>query len=71
MRRVIHWFASLPLMLVAAQSLIVGLVLSSTEAAGWNEWGHEGLLLAAIPNVGWAVARWRNFGSEVTYGQEK
>ncbi len=57
-KKTIHWFAGLPLTMVAAHSLLAGLVLSSTEAAGWNDWGHEGLLLAALPTIGWAVANW-------------
>ncbi len=47
------------LTIVATNSLLGGLVLSATEAAGWNDWGHEGLLLAVVPIVGWAVLqRW-------------
>ena len=54
----IHWFARLPLTMVATHSLLAGLVLSSTEAAGLNDWGHEGLLLAMIPIVGWLILQW-------------
>jgi hypothetical protein len=50
----IRWFANLPLTLVAAHSLMAGLVLSSTEAAGWNDWGHEALLLVIVPVLAWA-----------------
>ncbi len=57
--KLIRWFASLPLTLVAAHSLLAGLLLSSTEAAGWNEWGHYGLLLAVVPIVAWLLARWK------------
>ncbi len=51
--RFLKWFAELPLTMVATSSLLVGLVLSSTEAAGLNEWGHEGLLAAVVPIVVW------------------
>ena len=51
----IRWLAGLPLTMVAAHSLLAGLVLSSTEAGGWNDWWHEGLLLTVVPIVGWAV----------------
>lgn len=50
-RKLARWFAGL-LTLVAAHSLMAGLVLSATEAAGWNDWGHQGLLLAIVPIVG-------------------
>jgi len=43
---------------VAAHSLLAGLVLSSTEAAGWNDWGHYGLLLSILPIVAWFIANW-------------
>ncbi len=56
--KLIRWLAGLPLTLVAAHSLLAGLVLSSTEAAGWNDWGHYVLLLATVPIVRWSVARW-------------
>ena len=56
-RRFTRWFAGLPLTLVAASSLMAGLVLSSTEAAGWNDWGHVGLPLAVVPIISWAAAR--------------
>jgi hypothetical protein len=58
LRKLLHRFASLPLLLVAAYSLLLGLVLSATEAAGWNDGGHYGLLLAVVPIIGWAAARW-------------
>ncbi len=55
----LKWFADLPITIVATSSPLAGLVLSSTEAAGRNEWGHEGLLLAVVPIVDWALAgRW-------------
>jgi len=57
--KLIRWFASLPLTLVATHSLLAGLVLSSIEAAGWNAWGHEGLLLTVVPILGWAALRCR------------
>lgn len=54
----VRWFASLPLTLVAAHSLLAALVLSSTESIGWNTWGHEFLLLPIVPIIAWAVANW-------------
>lgn len=44
-------FAGLPLTMVATHSLLAGLVLSSTEAAGWNDWGHEGAAVSHIPDL--------------------
>ena len=56
--RVIRWYAGLPLTIVATNSLLTGLVLSATQAAGWNDWGHYGLVLSIVPIVAWAAARW-------------
>ncbi len=56
--RMIHWFASLPLSMVATHPRLAGLVLSAAEAAGWNDWGHDALLLALFPIVAWLIARW-------------
>jgi hypothetical protein len=28
-----------------------------TEAAGWNDWGHQAMLLGIVPILGWAAAR--------------
>ena len=50
-----RWFAGLPLTIIATHSLLAVLVLSSTEAAGWNDWGHEGLLFAILPILGWLI----------------
>ena len=54
----LRWFANLPVALVAAHSLFAGTVLSSTEAAGWNTWGHETSIVMVVPILAWAVARW-------------
>jgi hypothetical protein len=43
------------LTIVATHSLLAGLVLSSTEAEGWNDWGQ---LMAVVPIIGWALANW-------------
>ena len=48
--KLIRWFAGLPLTMVAAHSILAGAVLSSTEAIGWNDLGHEALLLSIVPN---------------------
>ena len=53
-----RWFAGLPLTVVAPHALFAGLVLSAMEAAGWISWGHEALLLAVVPILGWAAANW-------------
>ena len=37
--KALRWFTGLPLTIVATQPLLFALVLSSTEAAGWNDWG--------------------------------
>lgn len=54
----IRWFAGLPLTEVAAHSLLAGLVLSAMETEGRIGWGHEALLVANVPIVAWAAARW-------------
>ena len=48
---------------VATHSLLAGLVLSSTEAAGWNDWGHYGLLLAVVPILASPIAPSRAWSS--------
>ena len=35
--RCLQWFADLPLTIIATSSLLAGLVLISTEAAGWKD----------------------------------
>jgi len=44
-----HGFAGLPVTMVATSLLLGGLVFSSLEAEGAITWGHEMLLVAAIP----------------------
>jgi hypothetical protein len=56
--RLIHWFARLPITIVSANSLFAGLILSATEDAGWNDWGHEASIVMVVPIVTWAVASW-------------
>ena len=51
-------FADVPLTVVAGRSLIAGMVCSALETAGSIAWGHEVLLLAIVPIVGWAGAHW-------------
>jgi hypothetical protein len=51
-----RWFASLPVTIVAGHSILVGLIASAAEAAAWIDWGHEALLLAAVPILARAVA---------------
>ena len=57
-RMMIRWFAGVSLTEVAAHSLLTGLVLSALETAGRIGWGHEALLVANVPIVAWAAARW-------------
>jgi hypothetical protein len=57
-KRMIRWFARLPLTEVAAHSLIAGVVSSALETAGRISWGHEALLVANVPIVAWAAAQW-------------
>jgi hypothetical protein len=56
--QMIHKFAHVPLIVVAGRSLIAGMVCSALETAGSIGWGHEALLLAVVPIVGWAGAHW-------------
>jgi len=37
---------------------MAGLAFSTMEAVGWISWGHEALLLAIVPILGWAAAHW-------------
>jgi len=37
LRRAAHSLASLPIMIVAANLIFAGVVLSATEEAGWND----------------------------------
>jgi len=55
---VIRWYAGLQLAMVAAHSLMAGLVLSAMAAEGWINWGRDGLLLAIVPILAWAAAYW-------------
>ena len=58
LQRLISWIAGLPLIEVAARSLMMGLMLSAMETSGWIGWGHEALLGANVPIIAWAAARW-------------
>ena len=53
-----EWLAGLPVSTVAINAMLPGLVLCTCETAGWSEKGREELLLAIVPIVAWAVARW-------------
>ena len=54
----IRWYAGLSLTIVASNCLMAGSVFSAMEAADLIRWGHDALLLAIVPIVGWATARW-------------
>ncbi len=56
--KAVRWCAGLPVALVAANGLFGGLALSVGEAVGWITWGHEALLVAALPVIVWAIANW-------------
>lgn len=49
--KLLRWFAGLPLTMVATQCLLVGLVLSATEAAGWNDWGMRACWRRSYPSL--------------------
>jgi hypothetical protein len=44
----IRWYAGLPLTIVAAHSLLAGLVFSAVECRRVDYLGHEGLLLTLV-----------------------
>ena len=49
MKRLLRWYAGLPVTIVATSSLLVGLAFRSMEADGAITWGLEMLLVAAVP----------------------
>jgi hypothetical protein len=57
-RKIVRWFSDLQVASVATQSLTAGMLLSAMESSGRIDWGHETLLLANVPIIAWAVARW-------------
>lgn len=55
MTRFIHWFASLPISIVALHSIMVGTITSAAEYDGRITWGHEMSVLMVVPIVLWAA----------------
>ncbi len=55
MKRFIHWFASLPISIVALHSIMLGTITSAAEFDGWITWAHEVSGLMVAPIVLWAV----------------
>lgn len=41
--------------LVAAHSVMLGIVLGAAEWDGWITWGHEASIVMAAPIVAWAL----------------
>lgn len=55
MKILVRWFANLPITLVAAHSIMLGIVLSAAEWDGWISWGHEASIVMLVPIVAWAL----------------
>lgn len=55
MKRLMRWFASLPVSIVALHSIILGTIASAAEYDGWITWGHEASVLMVVPIALWAV----------------
>ncbi|OQZ07361.1 MAG: hypothetical protein B6D36_00290 [Planctomycetes bacterium UTPLA1] len=55
MKKLIRWFAKLPIGLVAAHSIMLGVVLSAAEWDGWITWGHEASIVMVVPIIVWAL----------------
>lgn len=51
-----RWFASLPISIVALNSIMLGTITSAAEFDGWITWGHEASVLMVVPIVVWAVS---------------
>lgn len=58
-RRFVAWFARLPIGVVGAHSVMLGVLLSAAEWDGWIDWGHEASIMMVVPIVGWVVLKWR------------
>jgi len=50
-----RWFASLPISIVALNSIMLGTITSAAEYDGWITWGHEASGLMVVPIAVWAV----------------
>lgn len=57
-RLMVRKLADVPMSVIAGHSLTAGMVGSALETAGRITRGHEALLLAMVPIVGWSVAQW-------------
>lgn len=55
MKNLIRWFASQPVSLVTAQSIMLGILFSSAEWDGWIGWGHEASIVMIVPIIVWAL----------------
>jgi hypothetical protein len=55
-RRFIRWYAGLPIGLVGAHSIFLGLLLSAAEWDGWVSWGHEASIIMVLPIALWIAA---------------
>ena len=55
MRKLIRWYAGLPIGLVGAHSAFFGLFFIGAELDGWIDWGVDASLLMMAPIVLWAM----------------
>lgn len=54
----IHSFASLPISIVGANSVMLGTLLSAAEYDGWIAWGHEASVVMMAPIAYWIACAW-------------
>ena len=55
MKNQIRWLARQPVSLVAAHSIMLGILFSAAEWDGWIGWGHEASIVMIVPIIVWAL----------------
>lgn len=55
MRRLIRWYAGLPIGLIGAHSAFLALLCVGAELDGWIDWGVDASLVMMVPVVLWAM----------------
>jgi hypothetical protein len=55
MKNLARWFASLPIAIVGANSIMLGTLLSAAEYDGWISWGHGASVVMLISILLWVV----------------
>lgn len=55
MGRFCRWFASLPISIVGANSIMLGTLFSAAEYDGWITWRHEASVVMLMPILLWVA----------------